>query len=197
LILGLLKQKSGKIDFNGKALQHNLTRWRSLIGYVPQAITLIDANIRENVALGIEGDKINDEKVWSVLKEAKLDVFVKDLTEQLGTFIGENGIRLSGGQRQRLGLARALYRDPEVLIFDEATSALDVETEKRITREIMKLSGKRTLIIVAHRISTIKDCDVIYYLKDGKIMNSGRFKELKELNKDFRNLAMHSEAELA
>jgi ABC-type multidrug transport system fused ATPase/permease subunit len=186
----------GKIDFNGEALQHNLIRWRSLIGYVPQSITLIDANIRENVALGLEGDNINDEKVWSTLKEANLDVFVKDLPEQLGTFIGENGIRLSGGQRQRLGLARALYRNPEVLVFDEATSSLDVETEKRITQEIMKLSGKRTLIIVAHRISTIKDCDVIHYLKDGNIVNSGRFDELKELNTDFRDLAMHSEAEL-
>jgi ATP-binding cassette subfamily C protein len=197
LILGLLKHNIGKIDFNGEALQHNLLKWRSLIGYVPQSITLIDANIRENVALGIEGDKINDEKVWSTLKEANLDVFVKNLPEQLGTFIGENGMRLSGGQRQRLGLTRALYRDPEVLVFDEATSALDVKTEKRITREIMKLSGKRTLIIVAHRISTIKDCDIIYYLKDGKIVSSGRLDELKELNTDFRDIAMHNEAELA
>jgi ATP-binding cassette, subfamily B, bacterial PglK len=184
LLLGLLKQKSGKIDFNGEALQHNLMRWRSLIGYVPQSITLIDSNIRENVALGIEGDNINDEKVWSTLKEANLDEFVKDLPEQLGTFIGENGKLLSGGQKQRLGLARALYRNPEVIIFDEATSALDVKTEKKITKEIMKLSGKRTLIIVAHRISTIKDCDVIFYLKNGKIVNSGRFEELKELNED-------------
>jgi ABC-type multidrug transport system fused ATPase/permease subunit len=114
----------------------------------------------------------------------------------LDTFIGENGMRLSGGQRQRLGLARALYRDPEVLIFDEATSALDVETEKRITKEVMKLSGKRTLIIVAHRISTIKNCDIIYYLKNGKIVNSGKFNELKELNTEFRNFSLQSEAEI-
>jgi len=197
LILGLLKHNMGKIYFNGEALQHNLMIWRSLISYVPQSITLIDANIRENVALGIEGDKINDEKVWSNLKEAKLDVFVNDLPEQLGTFIGENGMRLSGGQRQRLGLARALYRDPEVLVFDEATSALDVKTENRITREIMKLSGQRTLIIVAHRISTIKDCDVIYYLKDGKIENSGSFSELAEINQDFRSLINQDEVPVA
>jgi ATP-binding cassette subfamily C protein len=197
IILGLLNPDNGQIYVNDIEIQKNLTNWRSIIGYVPQAITLIDANIRENVALGIEGDKINDEKVWSTLKEANLDVFVKNLPEQLGTFIGENGMRLSGGQRQRLGLTRALYRDPEVLVFDEATSALDVKTEKRITREIMKLSGKRTLIIVAHRISTIKDCDVIYYLKDGKIVNSGKFDELKKLNKDFKDLAMYNEAALA
>ena len=170
--------------------------WRSLIGYVPQAITLIDASIKENVALGMVREKIQDEKIWKVLEEANLTEFVKDLPQQLNTYIGENGMRLSGGQRQRLGLARSLYRNPEVIVFDEATSALDVETEKRITREIMKLSGRRTLIIVAHRISTIKDCDVIYYLKDGKIVNSGKFKELKELNKDFRDIAIQSETEV-
>ena len=197
MILGLLNPDSGKICVNDEEMHKNLVDWRSLIGYVPQTINLVDASIEENVALGLEGNEINEGKVWSALKEANLDLFVKDLPEQLDTFIGENGMRLSGGQRQRLGLARALYRDPEVLVFDEATSALDVKTEKRITQEIMKLSGKRTLIIVAHRISTIKDCDIIYYLKDGKIVSSGRFDELKELNTDFRDLAMHSETELA
>ena len=197
IILGLLKPSSGRISVNDEELHKNLADWRSLIGYVPQAITLIDARIRENVALGLEGDNINNEKVWSVLKEANLYDFVKDLPEQLDAFIGENGMRLSGGQRQRLGLARALYRDPEVLVFDEATSALDVETEKKITREIMKLSGKRTLIIVAHRISTIKDCDVIYYLKNGKIVNSGKFNEMKELNTEFGNLSVQSGVSVA
>ncbi len=196
-MLGLLKPDSGQILVNNDDLQSNLASWRARIGYVPQAITLIDASIRENVALGLEGNQIDNAKVWSTLKEANLDVFVKDLPEQLGTFIGENGMRLSGGQRQRLGLARALYHDPEVLVFDEATSALDVKTERRITREIMKLSGKRTLIIVAHRLSTMKNCDIIYYLKDGKIVNSGKFDQLKELNRDFRELAVQNEAELA
>ena len=139
--------------------------------------------------MGLEDSAIDNQKVWSVLKEANLFEFVKDLPDQLDTFIGENGVRISGGQRQRLGLARSLYRDPEVIIFDEATSALDVETEKKITKEIMKLSGKRTLIIVAHRVSTIKDCDVIYYLKEGKIVNFGKYKELKELNSDFKGIA--------
>ena len=115
------------------------------------------------------------------------------MSEQLDTLIGENGVRLSGGQRQRLGLARALYRDPKVIIFDEATSSLDVETEKRITKEIMGLTGKRTLIIVAHRLSTIKDCEKIYFIKDGEIMNSGTFSDLQKLNNDFKKLSNQSE----
>lgn len=192
LILGFLNPDSGEVCVNGKSIHDDLASWYALIGYVPQAITLVDASIKENVALGFEGDEIDEDKVWAMLKEANLDVFVKDLSEGLDTLIGENGIRLSGGQRQRLGLARALYRDPEVLVFDEATSALDVETEKKITHEIMELSGKRTLIIVAHRVSTIKDCDVIYYLKNGKIINSGNFSELMQTNSDFRTLVSQS-----
>ena len=182
LILGLLKPDSGVIRINNEEMEKNLPVWRSKIGYVPQSITLLDASIRNNVAMGLEDSAIDNQKVWSVLKEANLFEFVKDLPDQLDTFIGENGVRISGGQRQRLGLARSLYRDPEVIIFDEATSALDVETEKKITKEIMKLSGKRTLIIVAHRVSTIKECDVIYYLKKGEIVNSGKYNELKELD---------------
>jgi ATP-binding cassette, subfamily B, bacterial PglK len=193
LIIGLLHADSGFIKINDEEMHTNLARWQSLIGYVPQSIAMIDAKIRENIAFGLEGNAIDDEKIWSVLKEANLTEFVKDLPHQLDTFIGENGIRISGGQRQRLGLARALYCNPEVLIFDEATSSLDVEAEERITEEIMKLSGKRTLIIVAHRISTIKDCDVIYYMKDGKIVNYGKYEELKELNKEFNQITVKEE----
>jgi len=185
MILGLITPDNGNIFINDSEMRENLANWRSLIGYVPQSITLLDAKIKENIALGYDGDNIIEKKVWSSLKESNLDVFVKDLPKGIDTYIGENGMRLSGGQRQRLGLARALYRDPEILVFDEATSALDVETEKRITQEIMKLSGKRTLLIVAHRISTIKDCDIIYYLKDGKVISHGSFDELKSINKDF------------
>jgi len=193
LILGLLKPNAGQICINGEDIYLNLVSWRNLVGYVPQSITLIDASIKENVALGIENDDINQDKVWSVLGDTNLDMFVKGLPKQLDTLIGENGMRLSGGQRQRLGLARSLYRDPKVLIFDEATSSLDIKTEKRITNEIMKMSGKHTLIIVAHRISTIKDCDVIYYLKDGKIIDSGNFSTLTKINKDFRVLVNNIE----
>ena len=189
IILGLLTPQNGKVLLNNENLYININNWRTIIGYVPQSISLIDSSIRENITLGIGKSKIDDNKVWAVLNDVNLSDFVKGLPEQLNTFIGENGIRLSGGQRQRVGLARALYRDPEVLVFDEATSSLDIETERRITNEIMKLSGKRTLIIVAHRISTIKNCDKIYYINKGKIVNSGSYKELQALNEDFRSIA--------
>jgi len=195
IILGLYSPESGRICVNDEEIKNNLIGWRSLIGYVPQSINLIDASIRENVALGLEGSDIEDGKVWSVLDEANLTEFAKELPGQLNTYIGENGMHLSGGQRQRLGLARALYRDPKVLIFDEATSSLDVETERKITREIMKLSGKRTLIIVAHRISTIKDCDVIYYINNGKIENYGKFDELQKTNETFKSLVNQGKIE--
>jgi len=188
LILGLLKPERGHIFVNGKDMQSILASWRSIIGFVPQSISLLDASIRENIAMGSEVGDIDTNKVWSVLNEANLEKFVKDLPHELDTIIGENGMRISGGQRQRLGLARAMYHDPEVLVFDEATSSLDMETEQRITQEIMKLSGKRTMIIIAHRTSTLKDCDVIHYIKDGELVNSGKYDELKELNKDFKNL---------
>jgi len=193
LILGLFSPDSGEVNLNGEKLENNLNSWYALIGYVPQSITLIDASIRENIALGVKESEIDDKKIWSVLKDANLITFVKEMSEQLDTLIGENGVRLSGGQRQRLGLARALYRDPKVIIFDEATSSLDVETEKRITKEIMGLTGKRTLIIVAHRLSTIKDCEKIYFIKDGEIMNSGTFSDLQKLNNDFKKLSNQSE----
>lgn len=193
LILGLFSPDSGQVNLNGEKLENNLNCWYALIGYVPQSITLIDASIRENIALGVKESEIDDKKIWSVLKDANLITFVKEMPEQIDTLIGENGVRLSGGQRQRLGLARALYRDPEVIIFDEATSSLDVETEKRITKEIMGLAGKRTLIIVAHRLSTIKDCEKIYFIKDGEIMNSGSFSDLQKLNNDFKKISNQSE----
>ena len=187
IILGLLEAESGKIYVNDQIIS-NQSEWRAMIGYVPQNITLIDATIRENIALGFQPDEISDEKVYSVIKEAYLSELVNSLPEKLDTMIGENGVRLSGGQRQRLGLARVLYRDPKILVFDEATSSLDVESEKKITDEIMKFSGKRTMIIVSHRINTIKDCDIIYYLKNGQIVNSGNYSQLMKVSKDFRSL---------
>jgi len=188
IFLGLLKPQNGKIYLNNQLIG-NQSEWRSMIGYVPQTITLIDATIRENIALGFQLENIDDEKVYSVLKEAFLYDLVNSLPQKLDTMIGENGVRLSGGQRQRLGLARALYRDPQILVFDEATSSLDIESEKKITSEIMKFSGKRTLIIVSHRINTIKDCDIIYYLKNGLIVDSGNYSQLMESSRDFKALA--------
>jgi len=188
IILGLLKPKIGHVLINNNNI-NSLSNWRSIIGYVPQSISLIDASIKNNIAFGIENKNIDIEKVWKALSESNLTNFVNSLPSSIDTIIGENGMRLSGGQRQRLGLARALYRDPQVLVFDEATSSLDIDSEKKVTNAIMDLSGKRTLIIVAHRISTIRNCDIIYYMNNGKIIDHDSFKNLKEKNADFNSLA--------
>ena len=130
---------------------------------------MLDDTIRRNVAFGISDEEIDEKRVWEALKEAQLDEFIKTLPEGLETSIGERGIRLSGGQRQRIGIARALYNDPDVLIMDEATSALDNDTEAAIIESVNRLHGKKTLVIIAHRLQTIKNCDMIYRVKDGKI----------------------------
>jgi ABC-type multidrug transport system fused ATPase/permease subunit len=132
-------------------------------------IFLLDADIRKNVAFGIPEEEIDDEKLWYALREAQLDDFVKSLPEGVNTGIGERGIRISGGQRQRIGIARALYNDPEVLILDEATSALDNDTEAAIMESVNRLHGKKTLIIIAHRLQTIEKCDMVYRVENGKI----------------------------
>ena len=129
---------------------------------------MTDSTIRKNVAFGVPDDEIDDEKVWQALREAALDEFVKELPDGLDTTIGERGIRLSGGQRQRIGIARALFEDPEVLVLDEATSALDNETEAAIMDSINRLHGRKTLVIIAHRLQTIEKCDMIYNIGDGK-----------------------------
>ena len=131
---------------------------------------MLDSTIRKNVAFGIPEEEVNEERVWEVLKEAQLDEFVKGLPEGLQTGIGERGIRLSGGQRQRIGIARALYDDPEILILDEATSALDNDTEAAIMEAINRLHGKKTLIIIAHRLQTIENCEVVYRVENGKVI---------------------------
>ena len=183
-----ISNNNGEINLNGQALQNNLMGWRSLIGYVPQSIVLIDASIRENVALGFEEYEINDKKVWSVLREANLSEFVQELSDQLDTFIGENGMRLSGGQRQRLGLARALYHEPEVLVFDEATSSLDTEAERVVQHAINNLIKGRTTIIIAHRLSTIHSADKIFLMKKGAIIDSGNHEQLIQNSEEYKLL---------
>jgi ATP-binding cassette, subfamily B, bacterial PglK len=143
-------------------------KWLKNIGYIPQMIFMLDDTIRKNVAFGVPEDKIDEDRLWEVLKEAQLDEFIKTLPEGLETGIGERGIRLSGGQRQRIGIARALYNDPEVLILDEATSALDNDTEAAIMESINRLHGRKTLIIIAHRLQTIEKCDIVYRVEDGR-----------------------------
>ncbi|MDD3368269.1 MAG: ABC transporter ATP-binding protein [Lachnospiraceae bacterium] len=168
IMLGLLQLESGSILADGVEVREHYESWLKNIGYIPQTIFMIDADIRKNVAFGVPDDEIDDEKVWQALHEAQLDEFVKGLPEGLDTGIGERGIRLSGGQRQRIGIARALFEDPEVLVLDEATSALDGETEAAIMDSINRLHGKKTLIIIAHRLQTIEKCDMVYRVENGK-----------------------------
>lgn len=169
ILLGLLELESGNIYADGFNIKDNYRGWLKNVGYIPQMIYMLDSNIRDNVAFGVDEDEIDEERVWEVLKEAHLDEFIKSLPEGLDTEIGERGIRLSGGQRQRIGIARALYNDPEVLILDEATSALDNDTEAAIMESINMLHGKKTLLIIAHRLQTIEKCDMVYRVNEGKI----------------------------
>lgn len=170
VMLGLLELKEGSIFADGVNIleKGNYRKWLKNIGYIPQSIFMLDDTIRRNIAFGIPDEEIDDERVWQVLRDAKLEEFVKDLPEGLDTGIGERGVRISGGQRQRIGIARALYEDPEVLVLDEATSALDNDTEKAIMDSINCLHGKKTLIIIAHRLQTIEKCDSVYRIEEGK-----------------------------
>ena len=169
ILLGLLQLETGAIYADGVDVKKHYEEWLKNIGYIPQTIFMIDSTIRKNVAFGIADEEIDDERVWAVLKEAQLDEFVRSLPEGLDTGIGERGIRLSGGQRQRIGIARALFEDPEVLVLDEATSALDNDTEAAIMESINRLHGKKTLIIIAHRLQTIEKCDMVYRVENGKV----------------------------
>lgn len=169
ILLGLLQLQSGEILADGVEVREHYQSWLKNIGYIPQSIFMIDSTIRKNVAFGYADEDIDDEKVWRALKEAQLDEFVRGLPEGLDTSIGERGIRISGGQRQRIGIARALFEDPEVLVLDEATSALDNETEAAIMDSINRLHGKKTLIIIAHRLQTIEKCDMVYRVENGKV----------------------------
>lgn len=169
ILLGLLSIQEGQILADGVEVREHYEEWLKNIGYIPQTIFMIDASIRKNVAFGIPDDEIDDGKVWQALKEAQLDEFVRSLPEGLDTSIGERGIRISGGQRQRIGIARALFEDPEVLVLDEATSALDNETEAAIMDSINHLHGRKTLIIIAHRLQTIEKCDMVYRVENGQI----------------------------
>ena len=143
--------------------------WNKIIGYVPQMVYIVDDDVRHNIAFGEENKDIDDEKVWKALKMAQLDDMVRQLPAGLKTVVGERGIRFSGGQRQRLAIARALYRNPEILVLDEATAALDNETEKEVMKAIEGLQGTKTLIIVAHRLTTVRNCDEIYEVKGRKV----------------------------
>lgn len=169
ILLGLLKVQKGSILCDGVDIFDNYPAWLSQIGYIPQSIYLVDEPVRNNIAFGIADDEIDDARIWDALEEAQLADFIRGLPEGLDTAIGDRGVRISGGQRQRLGIARALYHNPEILVFDEATSALDNETEAAVMEAINSFHGRKTMVIIAHRLNTIEKCDIIYKVDEGKI----------------------------
>ena len=170
VMIGLLTPQKGQTLLDGVDIRTNYAGWLAHIGYIPQMIFMLDDTIRANVAFGIGEDEQSEERIWQSLEDAQLADFVRTLPQGLDTRIGERGIRLSGGQRQRIGIARALYGNPDILIFDEATSSLDNDTEKAIMRSILRLKGKKTMIIIAHRLTTIETCDAVYEVRDRKIL---------------------------
>jgi len=172
ILLGLLRIREGSITCDGVNIFDNYPAWLAQIGYIPQSIYLIDESIRNNIAFGIAEEEIDDNRIWQALEEAQLKEFIKGLPEGLDTAIGDRGIRISGGQRQRLGIARALYHNPEILVFDEATSALDNETEAAVMEAINSFHGRKTMVIIAHRLNTIEKCDIIYKVDEGKIVET-------------------------
>ncbi|EPJ54053.1 MAG: hypothetical protein OFPI_07990 [Osedax symbiont Rs2] len=174
VILGLLTPSSGIVDVDGVNIQNDLRGWQKQIGYVSQSTFLTDDTLKRNVAFGIADKEIDEAAVFRAIKLAQLDEFVNSLPAGVETMVGERGVLLSGGQRQRIGIARALYHDPEILVLDEATSALDIYTEEGVMNSITALHGKKTVIIVAHRLSTVEHCDKLFRLKIGKIIEQGK-----------------------
>jgi ABC-type multidrug transport system fused ATPase/permease subunit len=191
IILGLLRPTSGILKVDGVSVtEDNLASWQANLGYVPQSIYLCDDTVARNIAFGIPPDKVDMDKVRKAASVAHLDGFIEsELPQGYETFVGEQGIRLSGGQRQRIGIARALYHDPEVLVLDEATSALDGMTEAVVMEAIEELAGKKTIILIAHRLSTLKDADTIYILEKGTIVEKGSYDELIKVSNRFQEMA--------
>lgn len=190
ILLGLLEPQKGRILVDGVDAHTNLRAWQDHLGYIPQSIFLLDDTIRQNVAFGRSGDEIDDERVWEALYAAQVGTFVMDeLEEGIETVAGQDGVRLSGGQRQRVGLARAIYHNPEILVMDEATSDLDNETMGEVMAAIDDLKANRTFIMIAHRLSTVQDCDRLFFLKQGRIADRGTYEELCAAREDFRRMA--------
>ena len=178
IIIGLLTPTEGRVLIDETDIRENLRGWQDQIGYVPQFIFLTDDTLRRNIAFGLSEDQIDDNAVRHAIKAAQLHDFVDSLSEGVNTIVGERGVRLSGGQRQRIGIARALYHDPQILVLDEATSALDTETEEGIMKAVNVLHGEKTIIIVAHRLSTVSRCDHLYRMENGHIVQDGEFNEV-------------------
>lgn len=188
-LLGIIPIDSGEVKISYVSPETAIAMWPGKIGYVPQSVAIIPGSILENIALGFDESDILKEKAWEALKLAKLSEYVSELPNGLNTVIGDGGVGLSGGQRQRLGIARALYSEPALLILDEATSALDSKTEKLVSESIDALHGEITVIVIAHRLSTILNADRIVFLEDGKVNGIGNFESLKSSNSTFQKLA--------
>lgn len=180
VFLGLLSPDTGEVLLDGVDIRKDMRLWQDQIGYVPQFIYLTDDSIRRNVAFGIPADQVDEDAVQRAIRAAQLDEFVDSLPEGLGTVVGERGVRLSGGQRQRIGIARALYHDPAVLVLDEATSALDMGTEREVMKAVIALQSSKTVLIVAHRLSTVAHCDRLYRIEEGTVVDEGTAAELLE-----------------
>lgn len=183
IILGLLTPSEGDILVDSKSVYSNLRRWQRLVGYIPQSIFLIDDTVERNIAFGVPDHLIDAEKLNRVIRATQLEALMLELPDGVKTQVGEQGVRLSGGQRQRIGIARALYHEREILVLDEATSALDSETERQISQSISALAGSKTLIIIAHRLSTVEACDRLYRLEGGQIVDSGSYEKVVALKK--------------
>ena len=193
LLLGLIEPQQGSVKIDGQPLtDENRRAWQNSLGFVPQAIFLADSSIRENIAFGLPPEAIDEDKVCRAASMAHLDELLAELPDGLETRVGERGVQLSGGQRQRIGIARALYHDADVLVLDEATSALDGITEKLIMDAIHDFSGKKTIIMIAHRLATVKQCDSIYLMADGRVTDRGSFDELAQRNTVFKRMASHA-----
>ena len=192
IVLGLLRPTDGELQVDGTPItDKNLRQWQSTLGYVPQAIFLVDATVAENIALGIPKDKVDHQQVEACARMAQVHNFImENLPHRYETEVGERGVRLSGGQRQRIGIARALYHNPDILMFDEATSALDSITEKAVMEAVDALSKEKTIIMIAHRLSTVEKCDNIILLENGEVKESGCYTELLEKSEKFQNMVI-------
>ncbi len=189
IMIGLLPPTTGRVIVDGTDIQSDVRAWQRRLGIVPQTVFLIDDTLRRNVALGLDDSEIDGQRVRDAVQLAQLDSVVAELPNGLETRVAERGIRLSGGQRQRVAIARALYRQPSLLVFDEGTSALDHLTENELVKAVESLRGERTIILVAHRLSTIRRCDQVAFLDKGELVDLGSYEELVARNNTFKALA--------
>jgi ABC-type multidrug transport system fused ATPase/permease subunit len=178
VLLGLLEPTKGVVEVDANNIRKNIKNWQKKIGYVPQSIYLTDENIKKNIAFGLIESEIDENMVQEAVKKASLDKFINSLPMGLNTPVGENGIQVSGGQQQRIAIARALYHNPDILVFDEATSAVDVTTENQLISSIENLKREKTLVFITHRLASIKNCDKLLLIEDGKIKATGLPKEI-------------------